>query len=185
MDNTNGIVGLIAVIVIVAGGVMVLGNSDNGDMTALQAEIKALQTQLDNAEAADNAALIASLQAEIVALTEDVADLEAEDEEPQMHIVYIKTTEEFNQSFSAWGVCGRGEHHIKDRALERAEDFVDTLTIDNGEDVEITDITIKYAGREREWINNDTYCHITYRYDVDWVEVTLTEDYIFLTSLSS
>jgi outer membrane murein-binding lipoprotein Lpp len=55
---------------------------------------------------------------------------------------------------------------IKDKALERAEDFADNLSLVE----DITDITVKYDGREREWMGNNSYCHITYYYNVSWIE---------------
>jgi predicted ThiF/HesA family dinucleotide-utilizing enzyme len=102
--------------------------------------------------------------AQIEELREQIEELE-DNNIPTTYIIVRHTETEFNESFSAWGVCGRTEHHTKAKALERAEDFADDLSLDE----DITDITVKYDGREREYVDED-YCYMTYYYIVEWVE---------------
>lgn len=177
MDKNKkvGFVGVAIVFVIVAA--LSMGCIDeegiNTDITDLQDEIKALNAQIQATE--DKATEQAYLDM-IDELKERISELEEVEELPQSYIIVKHTTTELNESFSAWGECGRTAWHVKAKALERAEDFADDLSLEE----DVTDIVVKYDGREREWLNNGTDCYISYFYLVTWVENEYEEEIVLI-----
>lgn len=177
MDSKNkGIAGIgIAIVLVVIAGGLGMGciGEDTTEMDKLTEQISALGDKI--AQAKEQATeqkymdMIAELRAEIV-------ELQAADELPTSYIIVKHTTTELNESISAWGECGRTAWHVKDKALERAEDFADDLSLEEN----ITDIVVKYDGREREWLNNGTDCYISYFYLVTWVENEYNEEIVVI-----
>lgn len=174
--------GIVALVVV--GGIS-MGCIDEDQVTE---EMKALETKIALLEAKiqateDEAAEQVYLDM-IDELKDEIAELLAADELPTTYVIVKHTTTDFNESFSAWGQCGRGENHIKVKALERAEDFADDLSLDEDN----TDIRVKYIGRDREYptINNSaasnllTTCYVTYNYEVRWTENEYEEQIVIL-----
>jgi hypothetical protein len=176
MDSKNkGIgIGVARVLVVIAGGLgMGCIGEDTTEMDKLTEQISALEDKIAQAEDKATEQAFMDMIAELKA---EIAELKAVDELPTSYIIVKHTTTELNESFSAWGECGRTAWHVKAKALERAEDFADDLSLQE----DVTDILVKYDGREREWLNNGTDCYISYFYLVTWVENEYTEEIVLI-----
>ena len=173
----KGLSGILVAIIVVIGGVVGVSmlpdevTVDTTQMDLLKAQIVNLEEQIADAE--DQAVLD-----EYLALIEELqAQIDELEEEPEFPYMITKRYEtELNQSFSAWGPCGCAEHHIKDKALQRAEDFTENLEAQNDN---VDFISIKYMGLNREFLGNDSVCYVTYTYDVDWLEYEYEDIWIY------
>jgi plasmid stabilization system protein ParE len=177
----KGITAIIAVLVLVVGGVVGVNMlpADNVDTSDLDLQIAELKDQIAQLKADDVAdelkaeyeQMIADLQTQIDNLEDELDDVQ---EFPYMITKRYET--ELNESFSAWGPCGCAEHHIKDKALQRADDFAENLEAQN-DNVEF--ISVKYMGLNREFLGNDSICYVTYNYDVEWTEFEYEDIWIY------
>jgi uncharacterized protein YoxC len=177
----KGIAIFTLIVLVVGVGGLSMGCIDNDDATIqdFKDQIAGLEAQINEAkDQAEMDALTAKYESMMAQLQTQIDNLEDEIDDVQEfpYMITKRYETELNESFSAWGPCGCAAHHLKDKALQRAEDFAENLEALNDN---VDFITIKYMGLEREFLGNNSNCYVTFYYDVEWVEYEYEDIWIY------